>query len=257
MGEEAMELSAKTWRGINDYLVEIEESESEAELSRRALEGVLRFIPADIGAGLVDASQRLIAYPSETAGIAQVYNSRYWCIVPSLSRGADGAIRWSDRARWADYPNSEFYADFARPLGVGASMSVLRPPQWLSITLQRSSGGRSFSKLEHTILEVLNPHVRNLLSLRKKLDARPLMARVSAEELRFCFPALSPREAQTAALLCMGASAREIASALRFGLRTAESHVAHIYQKLDVLCRRDAVDTMRVALASLSGHALE
>jgi DNA-binding CsgD family transcriptional regulator len=64
-------------------------------------------------------------------------------------------------------------------------------------------------------------------------------------------PALSPREQEVLDLLCQHWTAPEIADKLFVSPRTVESHIAHIYDKLGVTTRRDALAAVaRQALAA-------
>jgi DNA-binding CsgD family transcriptional regulator len=80
------------------------------------------------------------------------------------------------------------------------------------------------------------------------LDNLAKEKRAPREDIRSSFPILSKREAQVAAYLSDGLSAREIASTLALGVRTVETHIAHLYFKLDVLCKADAIRLIRSRL---------
>lgn len=104
-----------------------------------------------------------------------------------------------------------------------------------------------FEDRDRTILQIINPHINNLLSARQKLD-RLEYGRSVSQDIKSCLTGLSNRESQVAALLCDGLSAREIASTLLIGERTAETHIAHLYEKLDVLRKADAIRLIRSRL---------
>jgi DNA-binding CsgD family transcriptional regulator len=129
-------------------------------------------------------------------------------------------------------------------------MSALRPPHPFSLIFQRSSCGKGFSERENAILEILNPHINNFLSIQEKYDLLSKKRGTTPEDIKACFPQLSKREAQVAERLCAGLSAREISSVLLIGVRTTQTHIAHLYEKLDVLNRHDAILMIRGKLGT-------
>lgn len=147
---------------------------------------------------------------------------------------------------------SEFDVDFAKPNGIGYDLGPMYPSGPSSLVIQRSSSGKGFSQRDREIIDIISPHVSNLLSTREKLDRLVKEKRAPREDIRSCFPILSKREAQVAAYLCDGLSAREIASTLLIGVRTVETYIAHLYFKLDVLCKADAIRLIRSRLEGSS-----
>ena len=145
-------------------------------------------------------------------------------------------------------PIREFYVDFAKPNDIGYDLGPMYPSGPSSLVIQRSSSGKGFCQRDREIIDIINPHVTNLLSTREKLDKLLKAERAPREDIRSCFPILSKREAQVAAYLCDGLSAREIASTLLIGVRTVETYIAHLYYKLDVLCKADAIRLIRSRL---------
>ena len=240
-----------TWRKINDYLFALGSAEDKPSLLDYMTRNVRDLIPSDIGCGLLDLSQKIVAGVSfdVPASMIRSYNERYNRLVPSIVFGTNGEILIAhDRVRWADYSYSEFYIDFAKPQGIGFGMSALRPPSPFSLVVQRSPFGKGFSVRENTILEILNRHVNNFLSIREKYD-NLLKARITTPgNIKCCFPQLSKRETQVAAHLCAGLSAREISSALLIGVRTTETHIAHLYEKLEILNRLEAIRLIQTRL---------
>ncbi len=242
-------LDTSSWRKINDYLLELESAEDRATLLDLALRRVGAIIPFDCGAGLIDSSLRVLTGFGVSEAIVSMYNQRYRFKMPSILYGPRGEfLRGLSHTRWADYPNSEFYVDFAKPYGIGYDLSSLRPSGPCSLLIQRSPFGKGFSEREKVIIEILAPHINNLLSARKKQDQLAERERAASQDIRSCLPALSKREAQVAALLCDGLSAREIGTTLIIGRRTAESYIAHLYTKIGVIRKADAIRLIRARL---------
>lgn len=66
--------------------------------------------------------------------------------------------------------------------------------------------------------------------------------RPSQEEISEGFSKLSRRESEVLALLLNGLTASEIGISLFISARTVESHLQHVYAKLDVHTKRQAID---------------
>jgi len=249
------ELDSRAWRRVHEYFLRLEAAGGERELEELAVDGLEELLPADIGAALLDPSLRIVARIDSAAEMAREFNERYRLLVPPALHGA-GRRGWLPRVRWRDYEGTGLYADFARPhrLGFSCSTSSSAFRGGFTLVVQRSSGGRIFTERDTAVLDVVNAHLNCLLSLRRRLARAPGL-KPEPGELRFCFPRLSPRESEAGALLCAGAGAREIAASLRVGLRTAETHVAHLYDKLGAWGRVEAVDIMRSALFRERGLA--
>lgn len=81
-----------------------------------------------------------------------------------------------------------------------------------------------------------SPNIQRSLAARNELRAAAQLARER-------FPALSSREAEALVLLAEGLKDSSIAAHLGIGIRTAESHVAHVLSKLGVENRSAAVAT--------------
>jgi len=57
--------------------------------------------------------------------------------------------------------------------------------------------------------------------------------------------ALTPTELRVAQLAAQGMQNKEIAQALFVGLRTVETHLTHVYQKLDIGARYELADALQ------------
>jgi DNA-binding CsgD family transcriptional regulator len=250
-----------TWRKINEYLMELESAADRTTLLDIAIHRIEDLIPFDCGAGILDSSLRVTVGFGVPESTICVYNEYYRLKMPTILYGphgewefGPGQSRWPEfplgpgQSRWRDFPNSEFYVDFAKPNGIGYDLSPVSPSGPSSLVIQRSFAGKDFCARDREIIEITNPHVNNLLSAREKLDKLVKEKRAPREDIRSCFPFLSKREAQVAAHLCDGLSAKEIASSLLIGVRTVETYIAHLYFKLDVLCKADAIRLIRSRL---------
>ena len=242
--------------------MELESAADRTAFLDAAIHRIEDLIPFDSGVGILDPSFRIIAGFGLSESTINVYNEYYRFKIPNTVQAAQGmgsptrtwpttmarSAQGPGQARWADFPNSEFYVDFAKPNDIGYDLGPMYPSGPSSLVIQRSSSGKGFCQRDREIIDIINPHVTNLLSTREKLDKLLKAERAPREDIRSCFPILSKREAQVAAYLCDGLSAREIASTLLIGVRTVETYIAHLYYKLDVLCKADAIRLIRSRL---------
>jgi DNA-binding CsgD family transcriptional regulator len=58
-------------------------------------------------------------------------------------------------------------------------------------------------------------------------------------------PVLTPAELRVAQLAAAGRTNREVAQALFVSLRTVETHLTHVYQKLDLKSRTELARALR------------
>jgi DNA-binding CsgD family transcriptional regulator len=84
----------------------------------------------------------------------------------------------------------------------------------------------------------LRPHLVNFFNLFKRLETLSADHFFAAELAGEC-ELLSKREAEVASLLCRRMRAEEIATMLLISPRTAETHIEHIYTKLNVRSRHE------------------
>ncbi len=233
------------WPEVQDYLLNLGAARTKEELLDRAVEGLDRLIPADIGAGLLDPGGRFVSGYGLSAAENRAYNEYYRLRIPVIDdQRRFQELSWQivQPIEWRDFRDSEFVSDFARPAGIARSLILPGPSVRLAISVHRSTFG-AFSEAETATIAVINPHLSNLYTCLEKLS-QPVRSLPSAEEVRERFPALSRREAQIASSLCRDLTAAEMASRLFISRRTVETHVLHIYQKLDVRTKRKAVDVL-------------
>ena len=149
-------------------------------------------------------------------------------------------VDWRQRG----FGKSEFVHDFIRGL-MRIDMSAGLPifdhdgAGGTCLIIARTGTG-SLSRREESILLALRPHLVNLYALHKRLQALSPDDYFAAERAGTC-ELLSRREAEIAALLCKRVRAGEIATLLLISRRTVETHIEHIYTKLNVHTRRELV----------------
>jgi DNA-binding CsgD family transcriptional regulator len=240
------------WRAIHDYLLDIESAKTKNEFIIRAMSGLLRLIPVDVGAIMADDSGRVVLGDGFGDALIRSFNEYYRFrvpFIPDVHRFKISALssRYSvDHCFitvWNDYKNTEFVTDFTRPAGNAVTLTHIAQSNPLHYSLHRSSRGLPFSETDRATLAVLVPHINNLHACFEKLQQMARYA-VCEDEVRERFPRVSWREAEIAVLLCRGLSASEIASKLFIGRRTVEWHLEKLYFRLGVRTRRDAISRL-------------
>lgn len=222
------------WRKIQDYLVEVGSSRDIHELYHRATHGVQSLIPFDVSALFFIGPSKIAGFCGTDQKQVRLYHDHYVRINPVLSLNIHD-LTWID---WRGFDDTEFAADYMRPLGVRYSLARFTPSQPISLSIQRSARGPIFQESHYEILGAINPHLNNIhtfLETIAKLEAEQVHA---AELARGC-RVLSRREAEVAALLCQRLSAAVIATKLLISPRTVERHTANIYEKMRVGSRRE------------------
>jgi DNA-binding CsgD family transcriptional regulator len=147
-------------------------------------------------------------------------------------------VHWKDR----EFAESEFTRDFIHTLmkiDLSAGIPVLDPGGRGGISLiVTRTGSKRLSATEVSILLALRSHMVNFCNLLRRLETLSADHFFAAELAAEC-DLLSRREAEVASLLCRRMSPEEIATMLMISPRTAETHIGHIYIKLNVRNRRE------------------
>ncbi len=156
------------------------------------------------------------------------------------------------------YGRGEFARDFIHGLmkiDMSAGIPIMDPDGRGGMCLIIARTGRdALSAQEESILRDLRPTLVNLYVMHRRLETLAPRG-FCAAELSETGSMLSCREAEIAALLCRRLSVSEIADALDISRRTVESHVQHIYMKLDVSSRKELVNAMlRNGTGGRKGH---
>jgi DNA-binding CsgD family transcriptional regulator len=232
------------WTAIHNYLLDVESAASEGDFFLRALLGIERIIPWDTAVGLFTSTGDLQLGRGLNEKARNEYHSYFKFHIPFLPEShypissAEALVR--DAVNWKDYESSEYVADFARPNGMAYALTKLIPKTGLIFSLHRSKTDRGFKEEECVSLYIVNEHLGNLASFFK-LSALMKGKVPSQDEIVDLFPTLTNREAEVLALQSLGLTCPEIACMLFISERTVESHFAHVYEKLNVHNKRDAI----------------
>ena len=236
------------WRAIHEYLLEVGSAKTKQEFLFTALTRMDRMIPADACTGLFNDEGRLLLSEGVAESDVGLFNSYYRFRFPFVPKPEKFSDAWIERAGlegcaridWLRFEKYEYVADYAKPLGEHRTLVFCARKLPLLLARTRSRRGPGFSETDCAILSIVTPHLANFYSCFERMSksAWPIL---DADEVRDRFPALSRREAEVASLLCQGLTAPEVASRLFIGRRTAETHITHIYQKLNARSKREAV----------------
>jgi DNA-binding CsgD family transcriptional regulator len=237
------------WASIHDYLLDVESATTRHEFLRRAVQGIERVIPWDTGIGLFSAHSGAYLLGQGLSDKAnQDYNAYYRFHVPFLGSPpfplSDEVMLHYDAVCWRDYPDFEYTTDFAKPNGLAYSLSTFFPRGRFVFAANRSRIGSPFRDRDCLSLSIITRHINNLYAFLDRAALAPESLR-GCEEIADRFPCLSKREAEVLSLQNMGLTAPEIATKLFVSDRTIETHVTHIYEKLNVRSRREAISKVR------------
>lgn len=230
------------WKAIYDLISEMATAGDKRAALTVLAELSPEFIPADRGGALFTMKggyPRCIRWPEYAQRRIREFNTYYNRRVPVYFSGAEPVLGPVD---WREYRDSEYVADFHRPLGitcsVGASFVDTFTRTGYVLWIHRHGRGASFCEQDVQTLELLCKQAGYIISLKSEVDAAKREA-ISDSELGPDAEVLSRREAEVARLICRRVSFREIARILRISPRTVERHALHIYHKLGVANRKE------------------
>lgn len=154
---------------------------------------------------------------------------------------ADGPLRLSAVVSHRALQRLDFHDTFLRPMGIRDTLKVWlwsSPHSVACVSLDRSDG--TFSNRDATVLGVLQPH---LTLLREQGPARNGASRDDDFSL-------TPRETQVLVWVTRGKRNEEIARLLFMSPATVRKHLEHVYEKLGVQSRAEAI--ARLTLVPIS-----
>jgi DNA-binding CsgD family transcriptional regulator len=151
-------------------------------------------------------------------------------------RPAQGARTLTDFASMRDFRRSEFYAHVNRPLGVEYMLQLYLDPRRTDARLEFDRVDRDFGERDRKVLDLLLPHLRQLLRAAARRPAATDRA-----------SALTSREREVIAHVAEGRTNGEIGRLLGISSHTVRKHLENAYEKLGAHTRTGAV-------AAVFGH---
>jgi DNA-binding CsgD family transcriptional regulator len=237
------------WRKINELLLHAGSAPDRRQLLERLAYRVDKLIPYDVDAMVFDQQVRCIGhYGLNDDRMLKAYNERYRFRLPFVCFNGTGASAGKPFVFYSEYARTEFVTDFARPLGLSKSLHSIGKDESRSwptdLAIFRSRFAPKFTDSDRSVLDIVNSHLNVYLTIFNKIEVVPHSRLPSPDLIETEFPKLSQREAEVAALLCLGLTAHEISLRLFVSRRTVETHILHVCEKLNVQRRATAVRTL-------------
>lgn len=236
-----IELDASSWRIIGECLEDIAGARRLSEFYDRVITSAGRLVPSELGAicfRFEHGMPRWVRGGPE--GLGLLFNERFRYVFPnsllSIDRSLD--IYTMD---FKEDENSEYVRDFLRPIGIGTILGAISGN--LNISVLRKLHENTFSPVEMLRLSVLRRQLEGLHRWVRQAESE--LPRPEGLDFGNRLPKpLSSREAQVAFEAARGLSSREIGLSLDMSPRTAERHLANIYEKLGISCREELRDLL-------------
>lgn len=202
--------------------------------------------------------------PPDFAGLTEafaVHMEDNPCIAYFRRTGDGRATKISDFLTQRELRNLGYYSEYLRRAGLEyrMSMTVPKPPHSvIALALGRST--KDFSERDRLLLDLLRPHLAQahdnaatLARLRRELpDTVPAEhPHLSKESLRLL--GLTHREADILLGIARGKTNKQLAACLYLSPFTVKTHLQHIYRKLEVESRTEALSRV-LELMDSSGY---
>jgi DNA-binding CsgD family transcriptional regulator len=213
------------------------------QLAQLTVDRLATLVPCDLAIVTAwDARSRQLTTTATDEGLAALRNTQWEAWVACLSQhptvaqyertGGGSGLRFSDVMSQRAYHRLPLYQHFFRPFGIEYKLDARIRPTPGHVDFGCSRRQRDFSEHERATLDALRPYLTAML--------RAADAGGAARDLCRTY-GLTAREGEVLALLARGRSNRELASTLFLSPGTVRKHLEHIYAKLGVSTRTQAV----------------
>ncbi len=159
---------------------------------------------------------------------------------------------------WSRYKNTEFYNDFGKQKHVdfSAGLQFHYPGgSLMGILFLTRAGPHGFSSLDMRVLDLLQPHIENLLFLVTRIELSEALIQNSAH-INISLSSLTQREKQIILLICKGMHTKAISSFLMIQPSTVYRHISNIFEKTGVCSREELLALLNGTLAATTRQQL-
>jgi DNA-binding CsgD family transcriptional regulator len=244
-------ISEKDLRRLLDVVTPSDVTASGSEILDKVMRGVAEVIPCDsVSFFVLDVHRQqstcrqevlLADVPNDDDMTDAVFWDAFWesesCSSPTLLNGAHPVSMWQDFYSERDFARLKM-AEYMRQMQFWHELLVCLPPQGglqRRLLLARQATDIPFSERDRLLLTLLRPH---LVDIRDRVEA----------ELR-TVPALTPRQLELLRRVAAGHTNRQVARDVGISEGTVRKHLEHIYARLGVHSRTEAVARIAPALA--------
>ena len=228
---------------VLDLFVAAETARDAAALRRGAVDVLARLLPCDHvlwGELELQGMAPLASVTSDRRPVDLAAFARHAAEHPLIAHhartGDPGPLRLSDFCGSRALHRLAVYADFYRPLGVEHALCVALPMRGSTVV------GIAFHRARR---DFDDDEVAFLRRARPALATAVRDAVVAAPQDR-----LTRRESEVLRRVARGESNGEVGLALRVSRRTVEKHLEHVYRKLGVAGRYEAIASVRSSSTS-------
>jgi len=190
--------------------------------------------------------------PSDFAELTEVfaiYMDENPCVDYYRRTGDGRATKISDFLTQRELRKLGYYNEYLRKVGLEHRMSIVLPkPPHSVIALALGRGGRDFSERDRLLLDLLRPHLTqahdNAATLARLWQESAYLSQTKDVLLTresFGRLGLTDREAEILLGVARGQTNRDIAAGLYVSPLTVKTHLQHVYRKLGVESRTEAL----------------
>lgn len=234
------------WMKIRDFLAEAGQERSVRDFKAAVLRRIGDLIPFDVSAHWLDMGPtrpvKLCEHLGLPADWVASHNLYYYKIAPEFDFSSLKLIYLNRH----DLQNTEYYQDFMRPMGIRHAAALIlhdsRGVPALNLSLADSRHNYERNRQVTKILKIIQPILANYYVL---LNLNSVQAGGRGkEELRRLYK-LTDREFDIVELISAGLAYKEVADKLAISVKTVGTHLANIYDKLNVSNRVELVKIVR------------
>lgn len=226
--DEGAEFPDQVLRGLADLIPSACVSFFVMDTHRRELHAMQEHLVADL--------------PATDTETDELFFDAYWdcvaCNWPELTGDHTSVTMWSDFHSEREYAQL-LMSEYFRQCGMWHELLVCLPPQGgleRRILLARAAGDPPYNERDRLLLTLLRPH---LIRVRDHVEAQ-----------RRDVPALTPRQLELLQRVAAGRTNRQISRELGVSEGTVRKHLEHIYARLEVSSRTEALARAHSLLAS-------